>query len=84
MSEEEEFIIPNMGHTMGNLICDYLTNNPKVLCAGYKVNRDQDLVIKVGVEKDLVPSEVLTDAVKACKEDINQLMASWATQVNSV
>lgn len=78
----EEFVIPNMGHTMGNLICVYLSINPIVLHAGYRVDPHiKSLVIKICVKENVEPSQALTDSINACKDDINQLTASWVKQI---
>ena len=75
-TDTKQIIIPNMGHTMGNLICYYILSNTDVIHTGYQVDRNKNLVINIQTCNGLSPNVCVEEAVKKCREDVQKIKTS--------
>lgn len=74
---DEEFIVPEMDHTIGNLICSYLSSDPQVFATGYRIDHNNNLIIRVKTTGETSPGVCMSDAIKRCQEDINHISSLW-------
>ena len=77
---EKEFNLGELGTTMGTLLCSYLQNDTRVYHAGYQVSRDGYLIVRIRSASDTLVDECINDAIKKCRDDLNELTASWTGQ----
>ncbi len=75
MDDMKKFVIPEMGHTMGNLICSYILTNTDVIYTGYQVDHNKNLIINIQTSNGLLPDVCFEGAVKKCQNDIKNLTA---------
>ena len=79
--EMKKFIIPGMGHTMGNLVCSYILINNDVIYTGHQVDNDKNLVINIQTSNGLAPDICFERAVKKCQSDIKSALDQIQTQL---